>query len=140
MATDDTHTGTIKVTEGWLSGIAHTTVTDISRTLRSGDPQTTLSVMSNDAGTYPGLCAASDKGRIDNANELHAHFKSFATSLIGQLNSLSTGLDTLAVSLLEVDQILRKGEEDAELTAGEMAAVLADGLGGLGYKTTTTTA
>lgn len=137
MASEGGGTGTIKVTEGWLSGPAHTYVTDISRTLRNGDPQTTLSVMSEDAGPYPGLCAASDKGRVDNADELHARFKSFSASLIGQLNALSTGLDTLGVTLLEVDRILRKGEQDAELTAGEMAAVLSDGLGGLGYKATT---
>jgi hypothetical protein len=130
---NESGTGGLKVTEGYLENFARNVINTFLKDLRENDDYRNLSGFA-DGAVGPGGYGKILAGGKDwtSAEALQKKYHELCTSLKQQIDGFAKTMGDLSNDLLSVHQILDRGEQDAELTASEMMQDLNDILSGLG--------
>lgn len=134
----DSGTGKLKVTEEYLENFARKTINEFIKSLQDNDDYRNLAAFAEGSpgpGGYGALQAGGDG--LPSATVLQQRYKRFCTDLKQQLDTFTKTMGNLSNDLLTINQVLDKGEQDAELTATEMMQDLQDILSGLGGSSAT---
>ncbi|MER8088809.1 hypothetical protein ACFVZR_32495 [Streptomyces sp. NPDC058316] len=137
---NESGTGKLKVTEGYLENFARNVINTFLKELWDNDDYRNLS------GFADGPIGPGGHGKIlaggkswAPAEALQKKYHGLCTSLKQQIDAFSKTMGDLSNDLLSVNQILDKGEQEAELTASEMMQDLTDILNGLSGGSPSTT-